>query len=249
MALLVAENIYRSFQGFMALAGVSLRVEEGSFHALVGPNGAGKTTLFNVITGRLAPDRGRVFFQGREITGWPTPRVARLGLAVSFQRAQPFVSMTLLEAVALARVGYQGKTFQLFTPLRHLAEVLEEARWALSKVGLDGAAQRRVSELPLGDLKRLDVAMALVARPKLLLLDEPLAGLSRAERRQMVEFIRGLLRQEGVTLLFTEHDTEAVLALADRITVLHQGQVLAEGTPEEIRQNAEVRKAFLGGAA
>lgn len=169
-----------------------------------------------------------------------------MGLAISFQRAQPFLSMTVLEAVAVARLGYQGRTFTLLRPLRDFKETLAQAEEALQKVGLEKQTSKRVSELPLGDLKRLDVAIALAGRPKLLLLDEPLAGLSRAERREMVAFIRELLRKEGVTLLFTEHDTEAVLHLADRITVLHQGRVLAEGSPEEIRQNAEVRAAFLG---
>ncbi len=249
MGLLEVKEVYRSFQGFLALSGVSLSVAEGSFHALVGPNGAGKTTLFNVITGRLRPDRGRVVYRGQEITGWPTFRVARLGLAVSFQRAQPFLSMRVLEAVAVARLGYEGRTLTLLKPLRAFPEALERAEAALAKVGLKAYGAKRVAELPLGDLKRLDMAMALVGEPRLLLLDEPLAGLSRAERREIVAFIRELLRKEGVTLLFTEHDTEAVLSLADRITVLHQGKVLAEGSPEEIRQSAEVRAAFLGGGA
>ncbi len=244
---LLVEGVYKSFQGFLALAGVSLRVEEGSFHALVGPNGAGKTTLFNVITGRIRPDRGRVHFRDWEITGWPTHRIARLGVAISFQRAQPFASMTALEAVTLARLGYQGGTFSLLRPLWAYTTARARAEEALAKVGLEAYLHRRVAELPLGDLKRLDVAMALVGEPKLLLLDEPLAGLSRAERRKMVDFIQTLLRRAQVTLLFTEHDTEAVLALADRITVLHQGRVLAEGSPEDIRRNAEVRAAFLGG--
>ncbi|MEZ0348126.1 MAG: ABC transporter ATP-binding protein [Thermus sp.] len=249
MALLAVEEVQKSFQGFLALAGVSLKVSQGSFHALVGPNGAGKTTLFNVITGRLTPDRGRVRFREQDITGWPTPKVARLGLAIAFQRAQPFASMTVLEALTLARLGYTGQTFRLFRPLASFAQALDKAQEALGKVGLEAQARRPVGELPLGDLKRLDVAMALVAEPQLLLLDEPLAGLSRAERHRMVAFINDLLRREGMTLLFTEHDTEAVLALADRITVLHQGRVLAEGTPEEIRGNAQVRAAFLGGGA
>ena len=249
MGLLEVKEVYRSFQGFLALAGVSLSVAEGSFHALVGPNGAGKTTLFNVITGRLRPDRGRVVYGGREITGWPTFRVARLGIAISFQRAQPFLSMSVLEAVAVARLGYEGRTLTLSRPLQAFPEALQRAEEALAKVGLKHHGSKRVAELPLGDLKRLDMAMALVGQPKLLLLDEPLAGLSRAERREIVAFVRELLRKEGVTLLFTEHDTEAVLSLADRITVLHQGRVLAEGSPEEVRRSAEVRAAFLGGSA
>ncbi|GAA5335200.1 MULTISPECIES: ABC transporter ATP-binding protein [Thermus] len=248
MASLKVDKVYKSFQGFLALGGVSLEVQEKSFHALVGPNGAGKTTLFNVITGRLVPDQGKVYFRGHDITGWPTPKVARMGIAIAFQRAQPFASMTVLEAVVLARLGYTGHTFHLLMPLGRFAEARAKAEEALGKVGLEAHAGRRVAELPLGDLKRLDVAMALVAEPELLLLDEPLAGLSRAERRRMVDFIGDLLRREGVTLLFTEHDTEAVLALADRVTVLHQGQVLAEGTPEAIRGDPAVRAAFLGGS-
>lgn len=249
MALLEVEQAYKAFQGFLALAGVSLRVEEGRFHALVGPNGAGKTTLFNLITGRYPLDRGEIRFAGRRISGLPTSRIVRLGLAVSFQRAQPFLSFRVEEAVLLGALGYQGHTLALFRPLGQFPEAVKAAREALEKVGLLDQAQRRVKELPLGDLKRLDIAIALVARPRLLLLDEPLAGLSRAERRRMVGFIRDLLRAEGVTLLFTEHDTESVMELADRITVLHQGRVLAEGTPEEIRGHPEVRAAFLGGGA
>lgn len=249
MGLLEVEQIHKSFSGFMALSGVSLSVEEGSFHALVGPNGAGKSTLFNVITGRYRPDRGRVRFRGQDITGFATHRIIPQGIGISFQRANPFTSMTVLENVTLALLALRGSVNNLIAPLFSNIEATWEAEKILGWVGLEDALDRPVSELPQGDLKRVDIAIALAGNPKLLLLDEPLAGLSRAERAQMVRFIQKLLRELGVTLLFTEHDTESVLRLADRITVLHQGSVLAEGTPEEIRRHPEVVAAFLGGEA
>jgi len=244
--VLEVREVTKSFGGFRALSSVSLQVEPGRFHALVGPNGAGKTTLFNVVVGRLKPDRGTVCFRGQPISGLPTPRIVRLGIGIAFQRAQAFLSMTPLENVALAVLSLRRGTGG-FRALLSDRVAVERARALLSWVGLTGAADRPAGELPLGDLKRLDIAMALAGDPALLLLDEPLAGLSRAERRQMVTFIEKLLRRLGLTLLFTEHDTDAVLRLADRITVLHQGEVLAEGEPEEVKRDARVVEAFLGG--
>lgn len=246
MALLEVSSVSKSFSGFMALSNVSLSVEDGAFHALVGPNGAGKSTLFNVITGRYPPSQGTVSFAGREITGLPTERIIPLGIGISFQRARPFQSMTVQENVALGYLALQRKTRSFRLPLSAYRDALAEADGVLEWVGLIEHRHVRVSELPQGDLKRVDIAVALVGRPRLLLLDEPLAGLSRGERQQMVRFIRERLRELGVTLLFTEHDTDSVLQIADRITVLHQGAVLAEGTPEEIRGHPEVISAFLG---
>ena len=243
--MLAAREVTKRFGGFVALNRVTLTVRPGSFHALVGPNGAGKTTLLNVVVGRYRPDEGRVMLAERDITGLPTPKVVRLGVGVSFQRAQAFLSLTALENVTLALLARKGRAMRLFPALER-AQERERALELLEKVGIAHHAHRRAQELPLGDLKRLDIAMSLASEPRLLLLDEPLAGLSRAERRQMVSFIEDSLSQEGLTLLFTEHDTDAVLRLADRITVLHQGEVLAEGTPEEIKENPEVKRAFLG---
>jgi len=244
--VLAVSGVRKNFYGFTALDGVELHVEPGSFHALVGPNGAGKTTLFNVIVGRYRPDAGEVRLAGKRITGWPTHRVVRSGLGISFQRAQAFLSMSVLDNVTLAVLAQEGLTRNGLRPLANFPEARSKARELLDWVGLEERTHEPAESLPLGDLKRVDIAMALAGMPRLLLLDEPLAGLSRSERREMVRFIEELLRGLGLTLLFTEHDTEAVLRLADRITVLHQGRVLAEGTPDEIKNDARVIEAFLG---
>lgn len=246
MSLLEVRGIGKSFEGFRALHDVSITVAEGAFHALVGPNGAGKSTLFNVITGRYRPDAGHVAFSGHDITRIAPHRIVQHGMAVSFQRAIPFSSMTVLENVQMAVLAARGATRNAFRRLQSYGQAAEQAAEVLSWVGMSDLSGHLVFALPQGDLKRVDIAIALASRPRLLLLDEPLAGLSRAERASMVEFIRGLLRSLGVTLLFTEHDTEAVMQLADRITVLHRGSVLAEGTRDEIRQHPAVREAFLG---
>jgi branched-chain amino acid transport system ATP-binding protein len=249
MPLLEVHEVSKSFEGFRAVDKVSLAVEERSFHALVGPNGAGKSTLFNLITGRYRLDEGRITFAGRDITRVPNHRVVSYGIGMSFQRAIPFSSMTVMENVMLAVLALDGSTRAPFRPLRAYDSAERDASEVLSWVNLSSLAQRRIDELPQGDLKRVDIAIALAGRPRLLVLDEPLAGLSRVERKQMVSFIRDLLRSLQITLLFTEHDTEAVMQLADRITVMHRGRVLAEGGPAAIRSNPEVLEAFLGSEA
>lgn len=246
MPLLEVHNVSKSFEGFRALSDVSLAVEEGTLYALMGPNGAGKTTLFNVITGRYTLDAGRVLFAGLDISRTPTHRIIHYGIGVSFQRAIPFPSMTVLENVTLAVLALDRKTRSFARPLHSYADAAKRAEEIISWVGLDDLKRQVTAALPQGDLKRVDIALALASKPRLLLLDEPLAGLSRAERAQMVGFIRELLRSLGTTLLFTEHDTEAALQLAERTMVLHRGAVLAEGTPEEIRNHPQVQEAFLG---
>ena len=246
MPLLEVRKVSKSFEGFRALTDVSLSVEEGSLYALMGPNGAGKTTLFNVITGRYTLDAGRVVFAGQDISRTPTHRIIHHGVGVSFQRAIPFPSMTVLENVTLAVLALDRKTRNFARPLPSYADAAKRAEEIISWVGLDQLKRQVTAALPQGNLKRVDIALALASKPRLLLLDEPLAGLSRVERAQMVGFIRELLRSLGTTLLFTEHDTEAVLRLAERIMVLHRGAVLAEGTPDEIRNHPQVQEAFLG---
>jgi len=244
--LLEVHRVSKSFEGFRALNDVSLAVEEGSLYALMGPNGAGKTTLFNLITGRYTLDAGRVVFAGQDISRTPTHRIIHYGIGISFQRAIPFPSMTVLENVALAVLALDRKTCDFARPLPSYGDAAKRAEEIISWVGLSGLKRQLTASLPQGDLKRVDIALALASKPRLLLLDEPLAGLSRTERAQMVGFIRELLRSLGTTLLFTEHDTEAVLQLAERIMVLHRGSVLAEGTPDEIRSHPQVQEAFLG---
>jgi len=246
MSLLEVHRVSKSFEGFHALSDVSLAVEEGSLYALMGPNGAGKTTLFNVITGRYTLDAGRVIFGGQDISHTPTHRIIHCGIGVSFQRAIPFPSMTVLENVTLAVLALDRKTRSFARPLRSYADAAKRAEEIISWVGLKDLRRQITSALPQGDLKRVDIALALASKPRLLLLDEPLAGLSRTERAQMVGFIRELLRSLGTTLLFTEHDTDAALQLAERIMVLHRGAALAEGTPAEIRNHPQVQEAFLG---
>ena len=246
MPLLEVHRVSKSFEGFRALNDVSLAVEEGSLYALMGPNGAGKTTLFNLITGRYTLDAGRVVFAGQDISRTPTHRIIHYGIGISFQRAIPFPSMTVLENVALAVLALDRKTCDFARPLPSYGDAAKRAEEIISWVGLSGLKRQLTASLPQGDLKRVDIALALASKPRLLLLDEPLAGLSRAERAQMVSFIRELLRSLGTTLLFTEHDTEAVLELAERVMVLHRGSVLAEGTPDEIRSHPQVQEAFLG---
>ena len=246
VSLLEVREVSKSFEGFQALTDVSLSVEEGSIHALVGPNGSGKSTLFNVITGRCTADKGRVVFAGRDISRTPTHRIIHHGIGVSFQRAVPFPSMTVLENVTLAVLALNGGTRSFARPLLSCGDAARRAEEIISWVALEKLKHQVTAALPQGDLKRVDIAIALASKPRLLLLDEPLAGLSRAERAQMVKFIRELLRSLGTTLLFTEHDTYAVLQLAERIMVLHRGKVLAEGTPGEIRQHSEVQEVFLG---
>lgn len=249
MPLLKVHEVSKSFDGFCAVDKVSLAVEERSFHALVGPNGAGKSTLFNLITGRYRLDTGEIVFAGRDITRVPNHRVVSYGIGMSFQRAIPFSSMTVLENVVLAVLALDGSTRSPFRALHSYTRAAKDATEVLGWVNLTALAHRRIDELPQGDLKRVDIAIALASRPRLLVLDEPLAGLSRVERKQMVSFIRDLLRGLQITLLFTEHDTEAVMHLADRITVMHRGRVLAEGGAAAIRSNPEVMEAFLGSEA
>jgi branched-chain amino acid transport system ATP-binding protein len=246
--LLEIQRVSKSFEGFQALAGVSLSVAEGEFHALVGPNGAGKSTLFNLVSGRYRPDSGRVTFAGMEITRLPTYRIIHQGIGVSFQRAIPFPSMTVLENVTLAVLALQGGTRHPLRQLRAHRNAVRMAAEILAWLGLEPRQHQPAHQLPQGELKRVDIAMALAGKPRLLLLDEPLAALSRAERAQMVGLLPALLRRLGITLLFTEHDTDAVMRLADSITVLHRGQVLAEGAPDYIRDHPAVVEAFLGRA-
>jgi len=246
--LLEIQRVSKSFEGFQALAGVTLSVAEGEFHALVGPNGAGKSTLFNLVSGRYRPDSGRVTFAGVEITRLPTYRIIHQGIGVSFQRAIPFPSMTVLENVTLAVLALHGGTRHPWRSLRAHRNAMRMAAEILVWLGLEPRQHQPAHELPQGELKRVDIAMALAGKPRLLLLDEPLAALSRAERAQMVGLLPALLRRLGITLLFTEHDTDAVMRLADSITVLHRGQVLAEGAPDYIRDHPAVVEAFLGRA-
>lgn len=240
------EGLRRSFGGVAAVAGVDLTVRRGELRAVIGPNGAGKSTLFDLISGWLVPDAGRVTLNGRDITGWPAHRLARAGLGRSFQRSNAFLGLTVWENVLAAVLARRGRAWNPWRGLGAYAEERQAALAVLGDVGLRAEADRPTRNLPYGNQKRLDIAIALAADPEVLILDEPLAGLAMGERGGIVELVRWAARERGKTVLFSEHDVDAVLSLADRITVMHQGAVLAEGTPAEIAADPRVRAAFLG---
>jgi branched-chain amino acid transport system ATP-binding protein len=213
-------------------------------HAIIGPNGAGKTTLIGQLAGEIEPDAGHILFAGQDITRLAVPRRSALGLARSFQITSLFAEFTALDNVALAVQAHAGHSFRFWQPARRAAELREPARAALARVGLDARADTLVSRLSHGEHRQLELAMALATKPRLLLLDEPMAGLGPEESARMVELMREL--KQEVTILLIEHDMEAVFALADRITVLVYGRVIASDRPAAIRENAEVRRAYLG---
>jgi branched-chain amino acid transport system ATP-binding protein len=243
-ALLEIEDLSKRFGGVVASDAIRLSVPKGELHAIIGPNGAGKTTLIGELTGEITPDAGRVRFEGADITALPTYRRSQLGLARSFQITSLFPDFTALDNVALAVQAHSGHSFHFWRPARREAALREPARAALARVGLGGRGDVLVSNLSHGEHRQLEIAMALATKPRMLLLDEPMAGMGPEETTRMVTTLRELKRE--LTILLIEHDMEAVFALADRITVLVYGRVIASGSPEAIRANAEVRQAYLG---
>jgi branched-chain amino acid transport system ATP-binding protein len=243
-ALLEIEGLSKRFGGVVASDAISLSVPSGELHAVIGPNGAGKTTLIGQLAGELAPDAGRIRFEGQDVTALPTYRRSQLGLARSFQITSLFLDFTALDNVALAVQAHAGHSFHFWQPARQQASLREPARAALARVGLASRADVLVSKLSHGEHRQLEIAMALATSPRLLLLDEPMAGMGPEESARIVRMLRELKRE--LTILLIEHDMEAVFALADRITVLVYGRIIASGTPEAIRANEEVRQAYLG---
>ncbi len=235
------------FRGFRALDGVDLRVEEGTIHAVIGPNGAGKTTLFNLLSGLLIPTRGRVLFGGEDVTGHPPHQVARLGIARSFQITSVFPHLTLRDNLRLALQARTALGYAFWQSDRILNQFADEAAQILTSVGLGDLADRQAMALPYGQKRALEIGLTLALRPKLLLLDEPTAGLSLEDVARVVEPIRRIARDRTVVLV--EHNMGVVAALSQRITVLQRGRVLAEGTYADLRTNQDVIEAYLGGAA
>ena len=242
--LLQIEDLTKRFGGVVASDQISLAMPRGELHAIIGPNGAGKTTLIGELTGEVAPDAGRIRFDGGDITALPVHRRSRLGLARSFQITSLFLDFTALDNVALAVQAHAGHSFRFWRNARRDPQLTEPARAALERVGLAERADVLVSNLSHGEHRQLEIAMALATGPRMLLLDEPMAGMGPDESARMVRMLRELKRE--LTILLIEHDMEAVFALADRITVLVYGRVIASGKPEVIRANPEVREAYLG---
>jgi ABC-type branched-subunit amino acid transport system ATPase component len=247
-AFLQIEEARRRFGGVLALDSVSLELAAGELTALIGPNGAGKTTLFNLVAGALAPTAGRVLFQGRPVTG--AAAACRQGIARTFQNVRLFGGMTVLENVLVGMGGHGFWAGALPWPAGHRAETRRRraAYFLLERFGLDAYAERQAAGLPFGVQRVAEIARALAAGPKLLLLDEPAAGLNRTETRQLELLLRQIHR-EGVTLLLVEHDMPLVMSLARRVVVLDCGRIIADGTPDVVRHDSRVRAAYLGGDA
>ncbi len=243
-ALLRVTALAKRFGGIVATDDVAFGVPDGELHAVIGPNGAGKTTLIAQLSGQLMADSGRIHFAGVDITRAPAWRRSHLGLARSFQITSLFLDHSVLDNVALAVQAHRGHSFHFWRNARLEAGLREPARAALEEVGLGDRADVRASLLSHGEHRLLELAMALAGQPRMLLLDEPMAGLGPDESARMVEMLRRLKRR--YTILLVEHDMEAVFALADRITVLVYGRVIATGAPDAIRSNAQVREAYLG---
>ena len=243
-APLSIQGLSKSYGALVVTDAVTLDVRAGEVHALIGPNGAGKTTLMNQIAGVARPDAGRILIGGRDMTGAPAQSRARAGLARTFQITSIIPSLTALANVALAVQAHEGHSFRFLGNARRDEALRGRARQHLATAGLSHRAEVKVADLSHGEQKQLEFAIALACEPRLLLLDEPMAGLGHAESEQMVAMLSGL--KGRVTMLLVEHDMDAVFALADRISVLVYGRVIATGTAEQIRDNPEVRTAYLG---
>ncbi len=237
-------DIHHDFFGLQVLAGINLAVAAGERHAIIGPNGAGKSTLFNIISGRLRPQRGRVLYRSHDITGAPPYRIARLGVGRSFQIINTFPRLTVYQSVRSAVVSRRGLRLDAWRLLDRQEDVARETEEVLELLGLTDRRNTAANALSYGEQRELEMALTVAVRPELILLDEPTAGLNAEETRKAIGLIRRV--SEGKTLVMVEHDMEVVFTLADRISVLHYGQVLACGPPEEIRSNEEVKRAYLG---
>lgn len=265
--MLQVEAVHKSFGDFMAVYGANLTVEKGELVAVIGPNGAGKTTLFNLITGQLKPDSGKIVFKGEEIGGLPAYRICKMGIGRSFQIVNIFPRLTVFENVQVAVLSHQRQSSNLFSPAQNLA--VEETNRLLESVGLSNKAMSTAGSLSHGDQKILEIAIALGNEPELLILDEPTAGMSPEETAATIQLIKQLadpsaspstsfdpaqdeLRAgpgtsaRGLTILFCEHDMDVVFDIAQSIMVMHHGQTLIQGKPEEVRMNAQVQEAYLG---
>ncbi len=244
MNILETKALKHSFGALDVLFGVDLQIEEGERHAVIGPNGAGKTTLFNTITGTYHPTSGKVFFKGKDITGYPPHKLARIGVGRSFQITSTFTNLTAFQNIRLAILSKDGVRFNLFRRVDKMGKVTDETHEMLKRINLYEDRNTPASALSYGKSRALEISMALATDPELVLLDEFAAGMSREETQDAVALIRKLT--EGKTVVIIEHDMDVVFNLADRITVLHYGKILATGKPEEIRNNQDVKDAYLG---
>ena len=244
MSILETKSICHDFSGLQVLMNVNLDVKEGERHAIIGPNGAGKTTLFNVITGTYKPSEGQVFFKSKDVTGFPPHKLVRLGMGRSFQITSTFTWLTAFQNIRMGILSRRGIRFNFLRFLDKMDDVTRETEAVLKRINLDGERDVPATQLSYGKSRSLEISMALATDPDLVMLDEPTAGMSVDETHNAVELIRKLT--EGKTMVIIEHDMDVVFSLADRITVLHLGGVLASGPPHEIKENQAVKDAYLG---
>jgi len=244
MAVLSVERLSKAYDGVQALRGVSFAVDAGELVAMIGPNGAGKTTCFNIVNGQIRPDAGEVVLEGKALTGLAPRAIWRLGVGRTFQVAATFGSMTVRENVQMALLSHKRLSGSLFLPARNL--LVEEADALLGDVGMADQARRACAELAYGDLKRVELAIALAHRPRLLLMDEPTAGMAQEERQALMTLAASRARSIRLAVLFTEHDMDVVFGFADRVIALHGGEVIAAGAPAQVRSDPRVREVYLG---
>ena len=244
MSVLEVSHLAKAFGGVHAVDNVSFTVGKGEFLAMIGPNGAGKSTCFNMINGQLKPDSGEIHFDGRNIAGLHPRDIWRLGVGRTFQVAATFGSMTVAENVQMALISHAREIYR-FWPAAHTLH-RDRALQLLDQVGMRAAADRPGRELAYGDIKRIELAIALANEPKLLLMDEPTAGMAPRERNELIALVKKLVIERGISVLFTEHSMDVVFAFADRIIVLARGRLIADGTADQIRDDAKVREVYFG---
>jgi branched-chain amino acid transport system ATP-binding protein len=244
MALLEIQDVTKAFGGVQAVDHVTLSFEERGLTSVIGPNGAGKTTLFNLITGHVTPSDGKIIFAGEDITHLPSYEIWYKGLCRSFQITSLFPSLTVFENIQLVQLTRHRKQFNLFQRATHLYR--EETFDILKAIELENEANMTVSSLPYGDQRKLEIGIVLASGSKMMLLDEPTAGMARVERLAMAGFIERLFQERGLSIVFIEHDMDVVMSISQKIRVMHQGRILVEGTPDEIQRNDEVKRIYLG---
>jgi branched-chain amino acid transport system ATP-binding protein len=244
MSVLRTDHLSRSFGNLVVTNDVNLTVEAGERHVIIGPNGAGKTSLINQIGGQLQPSAGRIFIKDVDVIGWPPDRINRMGVARTFQRNNLFQNLNVVENLRLAVQARRGNPLNFFTPVQRLEPLIERAEELMSRVHLSEDGARLARNLSYGEQRQLEIGIALASEPELLLLDEPTSGMSPAETARMIDLIASL--PKTLSILMIEHDMKVVFSIADRITVLYYGEVLATGTPAEIQANARVREVYLG---
>ena len=243
--MLECRKLRKTFSGFVATDDVSLTVEAGSIAAVIGPNGAGKSTLFNVITGHLEPDSGEVFLEGRNITGIPPHKICGMGIARSFQRTNIFPKLTVFENIQAAFIAHGGKGLDMWGVSDR--QFRDETWQMIEQLALQDISDTIAGEISHGAQKQVELGIALAGEPRMLLLDEPTAGMSAQETHESIALLDRIAKERHLTLLFTEHDMEVVFSIAHKIAVLHQGRIIATGVPDEVRRNEEVRRVYLGG--